>query len=227
MSISLNPTELPAIASQVGVFFVCLFFWKLVIAFKDLGSKNWKLCIRKQQTQPGCTCKVWGQSCSWYLACTLFTLLILKPVLRGCFGWTSQKGMDQGCSRDFTYFSVSGLEDRMDLFIHHRFPDVLTRTASVVLTSSVKCNMKHSCEIQVLNASLYHPKTRAAPPLVGRLGKWNTYTDMSDCAAWLTAHYELSTYTHANGGLLWFGAEPDFLAAPAELEHSENHVSDV
>lgn len=27
---------------------------------------------------------------------------------------------------------------------------------------------------------------------------------------------------HANGGLLWVGAEPDFLAAPAELEHSEN-----
>jgi len=40
-------------------------------------------------------------------------------------------------------------------------------------------------------------------------------------------HYKISTYTHANGGLLWTEAEPYFLAAPAELEHSENYVSDV
>lgn len=36
------------------------------------------------------------------------------------------------------------------------------------------------------------------------------------------AHYELATYTHANGGSLWAGAEADFLAAPAELERSGN-----
>lgn len=41
-----------------------------------------------------------------------------------------------------TYFSMSGLEDQMDLFIHHQFPDVLTRTASVVLSSTLKCNTK-------------------------------------------------------------------------------------
>lgn len=57
MSVSMNPTELRAIASLVGV---CFFFlmWKLVISCKDFTTKNWKLCIRKQPAQPGCTCKV-------------------------------------------------------------------------------------------------------------------------------------------------------------------------
>lgn len=148
MSASLNPTELPAIASQVGVYI--FFSWKLVIAFKDLASKNWAvhqeeanaaLAVPVPREHLCFVSKLWGRACFWYLACILFTQLIPKPVLRGCFGWTSQKETEQGCSRDFTYFSMSGLEDRMGLFIHHQFPAVLSRTDS-------QCSLELILEMQ-------------------------------------------------------------------------------
>lgn len=65
-------------------------------------------------------------------------MLSLQPKLRGSFDLPGTKD-----AAGTNYFSVSGLEDQMDLFIHHQFPDVLTRTVSVVLSSTLKCNIKH------------------------------------------------------------------------------------
>lgn len=59
-------------------------------------------------------------------------------MLRGSFDLPGTKD-----AAGTTYFPVSGLEDHMDLFIHHQFPDALTNTASVVLSSTFKYNTKH------------------------------------------------------------------------------------